>query len=532
MKKTNKTFKRFAAITSASLLAACAMAPVFTLAAEGDPVTPPTYSISINNSTVGHTYEAYQIFTGDLVDGVLSNIKWGTGITEEGKTYFGDASEKAETLVSEDDVKAFAKEVAQYLSDEKISDDYTDSSYSLTVPTAGYYLVKDADNSLADDANDSYTRYIVEVLGTKTGINPKASIPSVIKKVKENEKDVTSTGQAFAGEENYNVGEQYNDVADYSIGDSVPFKLYGTLPSTLVDYDSYYYCFTDTLASSLTAPLEGDVKVYIDDVEVEQGGNLRVTVSGQNISIAFEDVKAAGAVAGSIVTVEYDAVLNSDAVIGLPGQENKVDLTYSNNPNEIYAPTLNDEEIDTPDDTGKTPEDKVIVFTYKIEATKVDGTDNTITLPGAEFKLLNSDKTKAASVVDGKFVEWVDVTNGTTLTTPSTGIISIAGLDDGTYYLRETKAPDKYNLLEEDFEIEIDATTVNNQVWSGNATDALTGALADDGTVSGLIENNKGTTLPGTGGIGTTIFYLGGGAMAAIGGIYLISKRRMKKSEE
>ena len=120
-----------------------------------------TYSITINNSAEGHTYEAYQIFTGDLAekDGkkVLSNIVWGRGISEAGKTALGDAAAKAETLKTEADAKAFAKEVAPYLTTAAGSaNTVTDGKYVISGLAAGYYLVKDKDDSLSGDA-DAYT---------------------------------------------------------------------------------------------------------------------------------------------------------------------------------------------------------------------------------------------------------------------------------------------------------------------------------------------------------------------------------------
>lgn len=117
-------------------------------------------------------------------------------------------------------------------------------------------------------------------------------------------------------------------------------------------------------------------------------------------------------------------------------------------------------------------------------------------------------------------------------------------MDDGTYYLRETKAPDKYNLLDADAKVELTATTINNQGWTNKqASDALT-ALAvkvdsQDGTVNGNrgiasinIANNKGSTLPSTGGIGTTLFYVGGGVLVAGAGVLLITKKRAKEDAE
>ncbi|MDY2754161.1 MAG: hypothetical protein SOV22_11365, partial [Blautia obeum] len=144
-----------------------------------------TYSITINNSAEGHTYEAYQIFTGDLStneDGgkVLSNIVWGSGVSEAGQTALGDAAAKAETLKTEADAKAFAKEVAPYLTTAAGSaSTVTDGKYVISVLTPGYYLVKDQEGSLTGD-NDAYTEYIVRVVGNVEA-NPKSDVPEVEK---------------------------------------------------------------------------------------------------------------------------------------------------------------------------------------------------------------------------------------------------------------------------------------------------------------------------------------------------------------
>ena len=111
------------------------------------------YTITIKNEKTGHTYEAYQVFAGDLAekDGVkiLSNIVWGSGVTEAGKTALGNAADKAASLKTETDAKAFAKEVAQYLQNPTESTAGT-GSYSISGLSAGYYLVKDKDNTLSD----------------------------------------------------------------------------------------------------------------------------------------------------------------------------------------------------------------------------------------------------------------------------------------------------------------------------------------------------------------------------------------------
>lgn len=130
-----------------------------------------------------------------------------------------------------------------------------------------------------------------------------------------------------------------------------------------------------------------------------------------------------------------------------------------------------------PTDTGETPIDKVIVFTYELDVEKVDGTENTKKLADAEFVLKRNagENTEYAVVTNGKLEKWVDsIANATKLVTGVDGLVKVAGLDDGTYYLEETKAPSKYNKLSEDVTIVISASTANNQTWNGTASDALT----------------------------------------------------------
>lgn len=562
--KNTKRARRAAAFAAAVVMAACAAIPMsssFSASAEG--------SISISNTATGHTYEAYQIFDGVLnADKVLSNIEWGTGIdsaktddlltaikaititTEDGATTpfaaCTDAKSVAKVLsdanasFDADITKQFASVVGQYLSDTHTDSTQGTGIYDISHLDDGYYLVKDKDDSL-NDVDDSKTRYIVQVLDNKTDITPKSSKPEVIKKVKENTKDVTATGQTFAGKDNYDVGTSYNDVADYCIGDAVPFKLYGTMPDTIDDYSKYKYVFHDTLSKQFDAPAEGNVSVKIDGTDAV-GATVSVDSTTNEITVTFNDIKAGNTITkSSIVTVEYNAVLNSSAVIGLNGQENKVYLTYSNNPNWTGTGT------ETPDDKGKTPEDKVIVFTYELDTTKVDGNDNTIKLENAKFIL--SRKTAAgadeyAKVTDGKLTGWTTTKgDATELVSGTDGLFKVAGLDSGTYYLTETQAPSGYNTLTDPIKVELTATTVNNQTWDEVAASALTELSVKADEVAGTVDaskgigsitiaNNKGSSLPSTGDIGTTMFYVGGGVLVAGAGVLLITKKRAKKDAE
>lgn len=547
------------------------------------------YSITIRNDKEGHIYEAYQIFAGDVdndaqqgsdVEGpTLSNIIWGSGVDGTRYAALLDALKADATIgakfngiddaaaaiaaaldgATAADAAAFANVVSGFLSDTLTQSTYDGGVYTIGGLDSGYYLVKDQDGSLEGDA-DTATEYIVQVLGNVT-MEPKDSdIPTVEKKVSEED---------YRLDDGY--GYTYNDVADWDIGDSVPFKLIGSIPD-MSAYDTYEYIFTDTLSNGLT--LQADtIKVYIARNPYDQVNNYEPLVMGadytldvQNIgengggsfSIAFEDLKTNRYLTGAnkeeyhYVIVTYDATLNANAEIGLPGNPNSVDLQFSNNPNG--------------DGLGRTAEDTVIVFTYELDGTKVDGANVDTKLEGAEFVLFNGGHTQVANIENGKLVGWVNLPDGynngnyeeipyevweafneTTnviMTSTAEGVFGVSGLDDGTYYLMEIKAPTGYNLLDHDLEIVIAATTENGQTWNGvpaNALTALTIAVdqgnaengnAQTGAVALTVTNNQGTTLPETGGMGTTLFYVIGGLLVAGAGILLVVRLRMRASNE
>lgn len=469
-----------------------------------------TYSITINNNAEGHTYEAYQIFTGDLSGTTLSNIVWGSGVSEAGQTALGDAAAKAESLKTEADAKAFAKEVAPYLTTAAGSaNTVTDGKYVISGLAAGYYLVKDQDGSLTGD-NDSYTEYIIKVVSNTTA-SPKSGVPTVEKKVK----DINdSTDDAMTG---------WQDSADHDIGDSVSFQLKATLADNVSSYTTYKVVFHDTLSKGLT--YNNDAKVYIDGKETN---GFTVTATGNadgttTLTVSCDDVIALGATNNSVITVEYTATLNNNAVLGSAGNPNEVYLEYSNNPNKS-------------EETGNTPKDKVIVFTYKVIINKiaknpdydpkVEGSKEYIPLTGAEFKLekynKETDKWEAITVVKNDA--------GT--------IFTFSGLDDGDYRLTETKTPDGYNTIDPiEFTVtaehDVQADTPALKSLSGNTT---TGELTftantSEGSLSANVVNKAGATLPETGGIGTTIFYVVGGILVVGAVVLLVARKRMNSEE-
>lgn len=523
----------------AGILLAMVMALALALPAFAEETT---YSLTITGTKTGHTYDVYQIFTGEISGTnndttgenngyVLSNVKYG-------KNYGGNVT--VGDPVPEDVLKTIKAGTADaFLAAYTPTGDPFTSVASANDNTvisglpAGYYMVKDKN---AVTGQDAATKYILQVVGDTT-VKVKSAVPTVEKKVKENNKQVAGNNDTRIP--NYTLDTGYNDVADYNIGDSVPFQLIGTLPERYADYTTYKYVFHDTLSAGLT--YNNDAKVYVvnGNAKTDVTSSFKVETSTDNntgktsLTISCTNLKTISEVTkDSYILVEYTATLNNGAVVGLPGNPNEVYLEFSNNPNKGGE-----------GDTGKTPEDEVIVFTYELDVTKVDGENADTKLKDAEFKLKNSAGKWAIVDTDGKITGWAGTEDGgTTLTSNDEGLFSVIGLDDGTYYLKETKAPTDYNLLKNPVEVKITATTANNQTWSGTASDALTTlavtadsksgtASADTGKAGITIANNKGSVLPSTGGIGTTIFYVVGSILVLAAVVLLITKKRMSEDK-
>lgn len=624
--KNTKRARRAASFVAAVVMAACAAVPMSSSfsasAANGG-----NNAITIT-ATDGatHSYAAYQIFSGTYAGGVLTDITWGdavdgtavltalhnassdaksplsglfpdtvtdaagvakvlsskTGEGEIKESVFGDDSEKAQ---------AFAAVVGSCLTDSSTaSGAYNSADGKISGLPDGYYLVLDsaAPTNPGENPNSgAKTRYILKVTAHDDGtpsdikVNAKHSAPSVMKKVLEEGYNAGNTGDKVnfgndtddttAGVQNeYQLEKDYNDVADYSIGDMVPFTLYGSLPDTFGDYEHYYYEFSDTLSKGFVAPAVSDIHVYVDGEEVtNQLGEGAITVvdnedTGIAIAVKITDVKGltlTGATLSknSIITVKYSAKLDTDAEIGLDGNVNEVKLTYSNNPNKTGDGTTK------PGDTGETPVDKVIVFTYEQDFTKKDA-DSGNKLTDAEFVLSRKKgeetqylvATQKENGVEGTYVvaSWTTEKTKATVLKTIDGTYKVIGLEDGVYTVEETKKPNGYNdPVDSTTDLTISAETANGQAWAGVASEALTKltlTAANDGTnavsvtlgneqneadlsdgiVAADIFNTKGSTLPSTGGIGTTMFYIGGGVLVAGAGVLLITKKRAKKDAE
>lgn len=486
-----------------SVLVSLLMIFTFALPAFADSAT--TYTITA--PATRHQYEIYQIFTGDLNGGILSNVKWG----ENGTGTVGQAVDS--TIITEltavnsksnreklDVVERYAK------LDSTSSPVATISNGAAYRAAAGYYLIKDKDNPVS--GTDTYTTYIVQVVGDVT-ITPKSAAPSFEKKVK----DINDTTDTDAS--------AWQDSADYDIGDVVPFKLEGTVASNYADYKTYYFAFHDQAETGLTFDKDS-VKVCVDGNPITTGYNVVTsTKDGDTFEVVFANLKDITTVkANSKITVEYTATLNTDAAPGSQGNVNKAKLEFSNNPNE-------EQNGSKKPGTGETPWDNVIVFTYQVVVNKVKA-DNTA-LTGAGFtleKVLKDGSKKPVAVVKNAA--------GTTFT--------FKGLDDGDYILTETVTPATYNTIEP---ITFTVAADHNIAWNGEARDTIlrsltgnaTSGTADftldktEGSLTTNVVNQSGATLPGTGGIGTTIFYVIGGLLMAAAAVLLITKKRMNSDK-
>jgi len=388
------------------------------------------YTITITDVRKDHTYEAYQIFAGELSEeeDKLSNITWGTGVdAAKAEAKFGAAATKADALKTTADAQTFAKEIKDCLVDAasesvKKSTESTVGDkviYSITGLEPGYYLIKDKDDSLSGK-DDSYTSYMLKLVKDQS-ITTKSDMSEVEKKVKDID---DSDAASYTG---------WQDSADYDIGDSVPFQLKATLAHNVESYATYKVVFHDTLSKGLT--YKNDAVITLDGKDVTENFVITAETNADGatiLTISCANVKALGATGDSVIIVEYNAELNENAILGAEGNPNKVYLEYSNNPNQETENT----------ETGNTPEDQVIVFTYKVVVNKVDKDGNP--LAGATFKLEKVVKEQVGGASTHKLVGEYKI--------PEDGKaedvkFEFSGLDDGEYILTETNTPDGYNTM-------------------------------------------------------------------------------------
>lgn len=556
-----KRIKKMLSVMLAVAMTLAMSVTAFAADTDSDPSPAPTQPAGVS-----HIYEIYQIFTGDYADGVLSNIKWGkNGTAKEGDKVAEDVLDALEAVTDNTSDTAQLAVIQQYAKLES-TPIRTGSETTYTDLTPGYYLVKDQDGSLSGQ-NVSYTLYVVQVVNDTLTFTPKADIPTPDKKIVESDNRV-STNEA-------------------SIGDEVNYEITGTMPTTIGDYKTYFYKFTDTLSKGLTYK-ENSIKVTVNGVDVTnyfyKGVGTYSETAGTEIEVSILDVKALSLLTdpavGEItkdtkVVLTYTATLNENAVIAGEGNPNDVKLTYSNDPNNSgngsTTPPENPDKPTPEHPTGESPEVEVVTYTTELTILKTNEED--AFLPGVEFTLTGNgvnivlvteetfteaadgaywklkdgtytttaptisdnetDNTADYDSIETKYTKTTSVVakgNGKTETNvvgtvQEDGTVTFKGLGAGEYTITETKTLPGYNTIDPiTFTLTFDAS--KTPMFASNNDKVNVGT---DNMLDTSIENKKGSLLPSTGGIGTTIFYIVGAILVVGAAILLVTKKRMSK---
>lgn len=567
------------------------MAPV-TMAFAAEGTTAPANSITINkvaDENATNTFKAYQIFKAKVDDvedrgKVASDIKWANGAIGRKVITAIQGSTEYKKLVKKNSAEPLANDAAASVVAEWLSQNVKgtagtasgsegmrvapgDVLYEIAAAVSGMKQNVEAEAAAGDSLNagtpwtrpdtneaglygDGYYLFVSDGLTdpTKpnTGTSPifaivggdpvvvteKTSIPTVVKKIKD---DKPSSNWA--------------DKADSQMGQKVHYQLKGTVADNVATFGTYYYEFHDELSAGLTADASSvKVTVYADDSDThgteiklpadavsynQDGTNNLLTVKFSNLkAVTAEGTNAPVEItASSKVVVTYTASLDSSKVVnvGGDGNPNSVKLIYSNNP--------------MGDGKGESVRDTVRDYTYALRLVKEDAADENTKLDGVKFTIKATDPDDTSS--KDKYVN----DKGNLVDTPfefetkNDGVIEVKGLDAGTYTVKETHTLGGYNTLP-DFTFKISTAEGDLAKPEGESSNTLTvsvtkdtSSLVKEATVNGgvvnlTVQNKKGSGLPLTGLNGVTFTWIAGGAVLCIGVAHLIRSRKQAEESE
>lgn len=456
------------------------LALVMTLALSVTALAAGEGSITVDNAVNGKTYTIYRIFDLNSHSNDYKAInykvseKW-KGFFEanaEGLKYVDIDGQGYVTWKENASAADFAAKAIEFAKANSIEKDGQDAAANGKVEfknlTLGYYLVQSDLGALCS----------LDTTMPNVTIKEKNGEPTVDKKVKE--------------------GEAWGETNDANIGDTVNFQT----TINVIDGQPKNYVLHDKMSAGLTFKAES-VVVKVGNRTLTAGTDYTLVTAGLTDGCTFEIRFTDGTLkANDVVKVTYSAILNEKAVIAGVGNPNETQLTYGNN--------------------AHTEWDKTTTYTYKFDLVKTKA-DNTL-LTGAEFKLYDA-KTGGNEIAlvkeaDGTYRVATGAeknAEGFQSATIEAGSVTIKGLDSGTYYLEEIKAPAGYNVLAERVEVKIDGAnldaTMNGDSWSSGGVHVI---------------NQSGTELPSTGGMGTTIFYVLGGVLMAGAFVLLVVRKRMR----
>ena len=435
-----------------------------------------------------------------------------------------------------DTIQDFADDVFALI--KTMTPDATTTTNKFEDVAQGYYLIVETKVGSAPNFDkDTYSLVMLDTAGKEEiKVETKEDLPESEKKVKDaNDSEGTVSN--------------WQDSADHDIGDKVPFQITFTLPGKFEEYETYYVGIHDIQAEGLT---------YNNDLVVTVNGAAEKTLTnaftytaltaenscekGCTFHIQCNDIIAAATGkgitlnAGDKIVFNYTSTLNESAKLGATGNPNDMTIEFSNNP---YG-----------DGTSFTPKDRVIVFTYKVNADKYkeavqDGNELSgamFTLykevpagtadakTGAEIKAELAENVKASALDDAKYY----IIACEVKTDADGDTFGFNGVDDGNYVLVETTIPKGYNAWEAvafTISAEHDTKSDDPKLTTLTGGDLATGEFKDTGIIDTDIINKSGIELPETGGIGTTIFYIVGSLLAVAAVVLLVTKKRMATAE-
>ncbi len=441
-----------------------------------------TGTITVDNPIAGQTYTAYKIFDvtydeakSTYAYSIAGNSEWYDVVKDyTGITLTKAASENTYAVTKKDtfSAAAFANVLKAAVTGKTggITLNVADGKATATGLDLGYYFVTSSTGALCN----------------LTTTNPDATI--------HDKNDVPF--------------DKVDDKASVEVGETVNYTITGKVPDT-TGFTTYEYTIADTMSAGLT--FQKNVAVTVDGVTLDAGKYvLNQTDNGFTLTIKVMGLQEK---VGKEIKVTYTAVTNDKAVAVI--SKNSATLTYSNNPTDSSKTTTTPEDIET-------------VYSAKLVIDKYETGKESTKLAGATFVLYKEVTAESATEATKMYYKWNDTekkvewvenqTEATKVTTNSSGAAVFNGLKDGTYKLVETAAPAGYNLL---------ATEVEVVINGAKATEVDLSSL----TATAKVENSTGTTIPETGGIGTTIFYVAGGLLVLGAVILLITKKRMSSAK-
>lgn len=465
-----------------------------------------SYSITVSggdNSLKDITFNAYKLF--DITVNTTSQDKYGytptadfkdwldteaAGVTGEGASVYDYVNTQMSQAAT---AQTFLAALESQTTDKTPAATATGTEGAATVTLgnldAGYYVIY--------PSGDAYSPMVVNVTDGNKTVYVKVSEPGIDKE----------------------VGNNGKEWADAQIGTKVPFKVTVKVPNTEgMDMENYVFQVVDSMSDGLTFNAD-DVQIKIGDTELTLNTDYTVSpvVNANSTTVTFNFVMGQEGSkslsqnlldnVGKNMTITYTATLNEKAVVE-DQETNKASLEYTNQ----SGTTVGGDDA---------PSEETKVYTYQYDFLKKAETATGDNLEGAEFEVYSDAQgnqkinfVAATAPQRGYRVATAEETDYATLTTGTDGKLHIYGLAAGTYYLKETKAPDGYNLLKD---------MVQFTVANDSATDD-TGAQIEP--MLSTVINKSGTLLPGTGGTGSIVFAVAGGLVILAGGILLIRSRK------